>query len=118
MVKFLLLFDFIICVEFFFFCFFDVEEFKWLNFELGDIGVNFWIKCDDCSFGFVFGGNKVCKLEYVFVDVVVNGVDMLVIMGGVQLNYMRQILVVVVKLGMKVSEVFQFYVVFLSKSRC
>lgn len=69
------------------------------------LGVEVWVKCDDVFLGLVFGGNKICKLEWLVVDVLVKGCDILVLIGNIQFNYMCQVCVVVVVVGMK------FYIV-------
>lgn len=44
------------------------------------MGFWFWIKCDDFIEGFV-GGNKLCKFEFLVVEVMVMGVMVFVIVG-------------------------------------
>lgn len=68
-------------------CFFD-----YLGWEI-------FIKWDDVIF-MVMGGNKLRKLEFFVVDVLCEGVDMLIIVGVIQFNYVWQIVVVVVKFGL------------------
>lgn len=48
--------------------------------ELG--GLEIWIKWDDCI-GLGLGGNKMCKLEFLFGVVWVEVVDMVIMVGGV-----------------------------------
>lgn len=62
-------------------------------------GCEIFIKCDDMML-LVMGGNKLCKLEFFVVDVLCEGVDILIIVGVIQFNYVCQMVVVVVKLGL------------------
>jgi 1-aminocyclopropane-1-carboxylate deaminase len=64
-------------------------------------GAQVWAKRDDCNSGLAFGGNKMRKLEYIVPDVLAEGADTLVSIGGVQSNHTRQVAAVAAKLGLK-----------------
>ena len=60
-----------------------------------------WAKREDCNSGLAYGGNKTRKLEYIVPDVLREGADTLVSIGGVQSNHTRQVAAVAAKLGLK-----------------
>ncbi len=64
-------------------------------------GASIWAKREDCSSGLAFGGNKTRKLEYIVPDVLGQGADTLVSIGGVQSNHTRQVAAVAAHLGLK-----------------
>jgi 1-aminocyclopropane-1-carboxylate deaminase len=64
-------------------------------------GARVWAKREDCNSGLAFGGNKIRKLEYIVPDVLAQGADTLVSIGGVQSNHTRQVAAVAAKLGLK-----------------
>jgi 1-aminocyclopropane-1-carboxylate deaminase len=64
-------------------------------------GAEVWAKREDCNSGLAFGGNKVRKLEYIVPDVLAQGADTLVSIGGVQSNHTRQVAAVAARLGLK-----------------
>jgi 1-aminocyclopropane-1-carboxylate deaminase len=64
-------------------------------------GAQVWAKREDCNSGLAFGGNKVRKLEYIVPDVLAQGADTLVSIGGVQSNHTRQVAAVAAKLGLR-----------------
>ncbi len=70
-----------------------------LSAHLG--GARVWAKREDVSSGLAFGGNKVRKLEYLVPDIVAQGADTLVSIGGVQSNHTRQVAAVAAHLGLK-----------------
>ena len=53
--------------------------------------VEIWAKREDCNSGLAFGGNKIRKLEYLVPDILAQGADTLVTIGGVQSNHTRQV---------------------------
>ena len=63
--------------------------------------VELWAKRDDCNSGLAFGGNKTRKLEYIVPDVLAQGADTLVSIGGIQSNHTRQVAAVAAHLGLK-----------------
>src|SRR4029077_17746003 len=63
--------------------------------------VEIWAKREDCNSGLSFGGNKIRKLEYLVPDILAQGCDTLVSIGGVQSNHTRQVAAVAAKLGLK-----------------
>ena len=63
--------------------------------------VEIWAKREDCNSGLAFGGNKLRKLEYLVPDILAQGADTLVSIGGVQSNHTRQVAAVAAKLGLK-----------------
>jgi 1-aminocyclopropane-1-carboxylate deaminase len=64
-------------------------------------GAQVWAKRDDCNSGLAFGGNKIRKLEYIVPDVLAQGADTLVSIGGLQSNHTRQVAAVAAKLGLR-----------------
>lgn len=60
-----------------------------------------WAKREDVSSGLAYGGNKTRKLEYIVPDVLAEGADTLVSIGGYQSNHTRQVAAVAAKLGLK-----------------
>lgn len=54
------------------------------------LGADIWIKRDDLS-GFMLGGNKLRKLEYLMASVLESGADTVVTAGSLQSNFVRQI---------------------------
>jgi 1-aminocyclopropane-1-carboxylate deaminase len=64
-------------------------------------GASVWAKREDCNSGLAFGGNKIRKLEYIVPDVLAQGADTLVSIGGFQSNHTRQVAAVAAKLGLK-----------------
>ncbi|GAB3072479.1 1-aminocyclopropane-1-carboxylate deaminase [Intrasporangium mesophilum] len=70
-----------------------------LSAHLG--GAQVWAKREDVSSGLAFGGNKTRKLEYIVPDVLAQGADTLVSIGGYQSNHTRQVAAVAAKLGLK-----------------
>ncbi|GAA4403617.1 1-aminocyclopropane-1-carboxylate deaminase [Fodinibacter luteus] len=63
-------------------------------------GARVWAKREDVSSGLAYGGNKVRKLEYIVPDVLAQGADTLVSIGGVQSNHTRQVAAVAAHLGL------------------
>ncbi|HEX4569896.1 MAG TPA: 1-aminocyclopropane-1-carboxylate deaminase [Dongiaceae bacterium] len=63
--------------------------------------VEIWAKREDCNSGLAFGGNKIRKLEYLVPDILAQGADTLVSIGGLQSNHTRQVAAVAAKLGLK-----------------
>jgi 1-aminocyclopropane-1-carboxylate deaminase len=70
-----------------------------LSQHLGGAAV--WAKREDCNSGIAFGGNKTRKLEYIVPDVLAQGADTLVSIGGYQSNHTRQVAAVAASLGLK-----------------
>ena len=64
-------------------------------------GASVWAKREDCNAGFAYGGNKTRKLEYIVPDVLAQGADTLVSIGGYQSNHTRQVAAVAASLGLK-----------------
>ena len=64
-------------------------------------GARIWAKRDDCNSGLAYGGNKMRKLEYIVPDVIAQGADTLVSIGGYQSNHTRQVAAVAARLGLK-----------------
>jgi 1-aminocyclopropane-1-carboxylate deaminase len=64
-------------------------------------GAQIWAKREDVNSGLAYGGNKTRKLEYIIPDVLAQGADTLVSIGGVQSNHTRQVAAVAAKLGLK-----------------
>jgi 1-aminocyclopropane-1-carboxylate deaminase len=64
-------------------------------------GPRIWAKREDCNSGLAYGGNKTRKLEYLVPDVLAQGADTLVSIGGIQSNHTRQVAAVAAKLGLK-----------------
>jgi 1-aminocyclopropane-1-carboxylate deaminase len=69
-----------------------------LSSHLG--GARVWAKREDCNSGLAYGGNKTRKLEYIVPDVLAQGADTLVSIGGYQSNHTRQVAAVAAKLGL------------------
>ena len=76
-----------------------VHPLERLSAHLG--GPAIWAKREDCNSGLAFGGNKTRKLEYLVPDVLAQGADTLVSIGGVQSNHTRQVAAVAARLGLK-----------------
>jgi 1-aminocyclopropane-1-carboxylate deaminase len=76
-----------------------VHRLERLTVHLGGPGI--WAKREDCNSGLAYGGNKTRKLEYLVPDVLAQGADTLVSIGGVQSNHTRQVAAVAAKLGLK-----------------
>ncbi|AQA02849.1 1-aminocyclopropane-1-carboxylate deaminase [Mycobacterium sp. MS1601] len=76
-----------------------VHRLERLTAHLG--GAQIWAKREDCNSGLAFGGNKTRKLEYIVPDVLAQGADTLVSIGGYQSNHTRQVAAVAAKLGLK-----------------
>ena len=64
-------------------------------------GASVWAKREDCNAGLAYGGNKTRKLEYIVPDVLAQGADTLVSIGGYQSNHTRQVAAVAASLGLK-----------------
>jgi 1-aminocyclopropane-1-carboxylate deaminase len=64
-------------------------------------GATIWAKREDCNSGLAYGGNKTRKLEYIAPDVIAQGADTLVSIGGYQSNHTRQVAALAAKLGLK-----------------
>src|SRR5499427_2052468 len=77
-----------------------LEPLPRLSAHLGG-NVEIWAKREDCNSGLAFGGNKIRKLEYLVPDILAEGADTLVSIGGVQSNHTRQVAAVAAKLGLK-----------------
>ncbi|AXG76505.1 1-aminocyclopropane-1-carboxylate deaminase [Streptomyces paludis] len=76
-----------------------VHPLKRLTEHLG--GARIWAKREDCNSGLAYGGNKTRKLEYIVPDVLAQGADTLVSIGGHQSNHTRQVAAVAAHLGLK-----------------
>ena len=63
-------------------------------------GARVWAKREDCNSGLAYGGNKTRKLEYIVPDVLQQGADTLVSIGGYQSNHTRQVAAVAARLGL------------------
>src|SRR5699024_5315302 len=63
-------------------------------------GPQIWAKREDCNSGLAFGGNKTRKLEYIVPDILAQGADTLVSIGGYQSNHTRQVAAVAARLGL------------------
>src|SRR6201747_20516 len=77
-----------------------VHKLDRLTAHLG--GAQIWAKREDCNPGLAYGGNKTRKLEYIVPDILAQGADTLVSIGGYQSNHTRQVAAVAAKLGLKV----------------
>jgi 1-aminocyclopropane-1-carboxylate deaminase len=77
-----------------------IQPLKRLSGHLGG-AVELWAKRDDCNSGLAFGGNKTRKLEYLVPDILAQGADTLVSIGGIQSNHTRQVAAVAAHLGLK-----------------
>ncbi|MFJ2112627.1 MULTISPECIES: 1-aminocyclopropane-1-carboxylate deaminase [unclassified Streptomyces] len=64
-------------------------------------GARIWAKREDCNSGLAYGGNKTRKLEYIVPDILAQGADTLVSIGGYQSNHTRQVAAVAAHLGLK-----------------
>jgi 1-aminocyclopropane-1-carboxylate deaminase len=64
-------------------------------------GPRLWAKREDCNSGLAFGGNKTRKLEYLVPDILGQGADTLVSIGGFQSNHTRQVAALAAKLGLQ-----------------
>jgi 1-aminocyclopropane-1-carboxylate deaminase len=64
-------------------------------------GAAIWAKREDCNSGLAFGGNKTRKLEYLVPDILEQGADTLVSIGGYQSNHTRQVAALAARLGLK-----------------
>ncbi len=67
-----------------------------------DLGIELWIKRDDCT-GLAFGGNKTRQLEYYIGQALAEGADTLLTTGAVQSNHVRQTVAAARKLGLDVE---------------
>ena len=76
-----------------------IHELPRMTAHLG--GAQIWAKREDVNSGLAYGGNKTRKLEYIIPDVLAQGADTLVSVGGVQSNHTRQVAAVAAKLGLK-----------------
>lgn len=70
-----------------------------LSAHLG--GPAIWAKREDCNSGLAYGGNKTRKLEYLVPDILEQGADTLVSIGGYQSNHTRQVAALAARLGLK-----------------
>ncbi|NLG23347.1 MAG: 1-aminocyclopropane-1-carboxylate deaminase [Actinomycetales bacterium] len=64
-------------------------------------GARIWAKREDVNSGLAFGGNKTRKLEYLVPDILAQGADTLVSIGGYQSNHTRQVAALAAHLGLK-----------------
>jgi 1-aminocyclopropane-1-carboxylate deaminase len=64
-------------------------------------GASIWAKREDCNSGLAYGGNKTRKLEYLVPDILEQGADTLVSIGGYQSNHTRQVAALAAKLGLR-----------------
>jgi 1-aminocyclopropane-1-carboxylate deaminase len=64
-------------------------------------GARIWAKREDCNSGLAYGGNKTRKLEYIAPDVLAEGADTLVSIGGYQSNHTRQVAALAARMGLK-----------------
>ncbi len=64
-------------------------------------GARIWAKREDCNSGLAYGGNKTRKLEYLVPDILQQGADTLVSIGGYQSNHTRQVAALAAKLGLR-----------------
>jgi 1-aminocyclopropane-1-carboxylate deaminase len=62
-------------------------------------GARIWAKREDCNSGLAYGGNKTRKLEYIAPDVLAEGADTLVSIGGYQSNHTRQVAALAARMG-------------------
>ncbi len=76
-----------------------VHPLQRLTSHLG--GASIWAKREDCNSGLAYGGNKTRKLEYIVPEVLAQGADTLVSIGGYQSNHTRQVAAVAALLGLK-----------------
>ncbi len=64
-------------------------------------GARIWAKREDCNSGLAYGGNKTRKLEYIAPDVIAQGADTLVSIGGYQSNHTRQVAALAARMGLQ-----------------
>ena len=64
-----------------------------------ELGVELWIKRDDCT-GMSTGGNKTRKLEFLMAEAIEQGADMVMTQGATQTNHGRQTAAYAAKLGL------------------
>ncbi|MBA7498480.1 L-cysteate sulfo-lyase [subsurface metagenome] len=64
-------------------------------------GPRIFFKRDDCT-GLAFGGNKIRKLEYIMADILEKQADVIITIGGLQSNWVRQTAAATRKLGLKI----------------
>lgn len=64
-------------------------------------GPRIYFKRDDCT-GLAFGGNKTRKLEYIMHDVLEKESDVVITIGGLQSNWVRQVAAAAKKVGLDV----------------
>lgn len=64
-------------------------------------GARIWAKREDVNSGLAYGGNKTRKLEYIAPDVLAQGADTLVSIGGYQSNHTRQVAALAARMGLK-----------------
>ncbi|MFC9425867.1 1-aminocyclopropane-1-carboxylate deaminase [Streptomyces sp. NPDC056987] len=76
-----------------------IHRLERLSGHLGGAAV--WAKREDCNSGLAYGGNKTRKLEYIVPDILEQGADTLVSIGGYQSNHTRQVAAVAARLGLK-----------------
>ncbi|MFI6698515.1 1-aminocyclopropane-1-carboxylate deaminase [Streptomyces sp. NPDC050509] len=76
-----------------------IHRLERLSGHLGGAAV--WAKREDCNSGLAYGGNKTRKLEYIVPDILEQGADTLVSIGGYQSNHTRQVAAVAAHLGLK-----------------
>ena len=76
-----------------------VHPLERLSDHLG--GARIWAKREDCNSGLAYGGNKTRKLEYIAPDVLAQGADTLVSIGGYQSNHTRQVAALAARLGLR-----------------
>ena len=76
-----------------------VHPLERLSAHLG--GAQIWAKREDCNSGLAYGGNKTRKLEYIAPDVIAQGADTLVSIGGYQSNHTRQVAALAARMGLK-----------------
>ena len=75
-----------------------VEHLKNITKYLG--GPNIFIKRDDCT-GLATGGNKTRKLEFLIADAIKNKAELVVTIGAVQSNHVRQTAAACTLMGLK-----------------
>ncbi len=88
-----------------------IERLDRLSEHLGAT-VEIHAKREDCNSGLAFGGNKIRKLEYLVPDILKQGADTLVTIGGIQSNHTRQVAAVAAKLGLRCRLVQESWVPF------
>ena len=72
---------------------------EWMGNLGGEIGLDLWVKRDDCT-GIGFGGNKVRQLEYYFGAAQIAAADTVLITGAVQSNFVRTAAAMARRLGL------------------